>query len=130
MKVNGQLPWPLYLAGKSPRYPLDRRLCGPQNHSEQHKEKNILAPIGTQTPTPAVQLVASHYTNYTTPAPYLMKTTNNDTISKQITFKINIFCDVTVIFIQPTMIASNLRSHNFVNYWKGKAIPCTGHGGP
>jgi hypothetical protein len=29
-------PWPLYSRGKSPRYPLDRRLDGPQSRSERH----------------------------------------------------------------------------------------------
>jgi hypothetical protein len=27
------MPWPLYTQGKSPWYPLDRRLGGPQSHS-------------------------------------------------------------------------------------------------
>jgi hypothetical protein len=34
------------------RYPLDRRLGGPQNRPGQHREVKILAPIGAQTPTP------------------------------------------------------------------------------
>jgi hypothetical protein len=27
------MPWPIYPLGKSPRYELDRRLCGPHNRS-------------------------------------------------------------------------------------------------
>jgi hypothetical protein len=35
------MPWPLYPQGKSPWYPLDRRLSGPQNRSEHGgEEKN------------------------------------------------------------------------------------------
>jgi hypothetical protein len=42
---------PLYPRGKSPWFPLDRRLGGPQNRSGRHGEKKILAPTGTRTPT-------------------------------------------------------------------------------
>jgi hypothetical protein len=31
--------WPLYLNGKNPRYPLDRRLSGPQSRSERDGEE-------------------------------------------------------------------------------------------
>jgi hypothetical protein len=41
------MPRPLY-----PRYPLDRRLGGPQSRSRRHGVVKILAPIGTRTPTP------------------------------------------------------------------------------
>jgi hypothetical protein len=44
------MPQPLYPRGKSPRYPLDRRLGGPQNRSGWHGEEKILAPTGTPTP--------------------------------------------------------------------------------
>jgi hypothetical protein len=37
--------------GKSPLYPLDRRLSGPQSRSGQYGEVKILAPTGTRTPT-------------------------------------------------------------------------------
>jgi hypothetical protein len=39
-------------SGKEPRYPLDRRLSGPQNWSGRHREKKILVPTITRTPTP------------------------------------------------------------------------------
>jgi hypothetical protein len=34
------------------QYPLDKRLGRPQNQSERHGEEKILAPTGTQSPTP------------------------------------------------------------------------------
>jgi hypothetical protein len=43
---------PLYLRGKSPLYPLDRRLDGPQSRSGRRGEDTNLAPTGTRTPTP------------------------------------------------------------------------------
>jgi hypothetical protein len=44
--VVGFMPQPLYSRGKIPRYPLDRRLGGPQSrsgHSGEEKEILILA---------------------------------------------------------------------------------------
>jgi hypothetical protein len=37
---------------KSPRYPLDRRLGGPQSQSGRYREGKILDPTGTRTPAP------------------------------------------------------------------------------
>jgi hypothetical protein len=37
---------------RAPRYPLDRKLGGPQSRSGQCGEEKILDPIGTRTPTP------------------------------------------------------------------------------
>jgi hypothetical protein len=45
-------PRPLYPWGKSPRYPLDRRLGVPQSRSGRRGEEEILDPTGTRTPTP------------------------------------------------------------------------------
>jgi hypothetical protein len=45
-------PRQLYPPGKSPQYPLDRRLGGPQSRSGRRGEKKSLAPIGTRAPTP------------------------------------------------------------------------------
>jgi hypothetical protein len=39
-------PRPLYPRGKIPRYPLDRRLGGPQNRSGRRREEKILDPTG------------------------------------------------------------------------------------
>jgi len=39
------MPWPLYHQGKSPWYPLDRRLGGPQSwsgHSGEEKTSQLL----------------------------------------------------------------------------------------
>jgi hypothetical protein len=42
-------PQPLYLQGKSTRYPLDRRLGGPQSHSGRGgEEKNSHPPPGIE----------------------------------------------------------------------------------
>jgi len=42
-------PRPIYSQGKSPRYPLDRRLGGPQNRSGQGgKEKNSQSQPGIE----------------------------------------------------------------------------------
>jgi hypothetical protein len=50
--MSGQLHAPAALTpGKEPRYPLDRRLGGPQSRSGRREEK-ILVPAGTRTPTP------------------------------------------------------------------------------
>jgi hypothetical protein len=55
-------PLPLY-----PRYPLDRRLGGPQSLSGWYGEIKILDPTGTRTTTPSVvEPVVSRYTDYAT----------------------------------------------------------------
>jgi hypothetical protein len=46
------IPRPLYPRGKSPRYPLDRRLGGPQNRSGRRGREKNRAHNGTRTPTP------------------------------------------------------------------------------
>jgi hypothetical protein len=58
-------PRPLYPRGKSPRYPLNRWLDGPQSRSERRGEEKILDSTGTRTPTPR----SSSYTDYAIPAP-------------------------------------------------------------
>jgi hypothetical protein len=45
-------PRPLYLRGKSSRYPLDTRLDGPQSRYGRCGEEKILDHTGTRTPTP------------------------------------------------------------------------------
>jgi hypothetical protein len=45
-------PWPLYPRGKRPRYPLERRLGGPQSRFERRGEEKNLHPTRTRTPTP------------------------------------------------------------------------------
>jgi hypothetical protein len=61
-RVFSFTPWPLYPWGKSPRYPLDRRLGGPQSRSGWQEVKT-LAPTGTRNcDSSVVQSVASRYT--------------------------------------------------------------------
>jgi hypothetical protein len=43
---------PIYYRGKSPPYPLDRRLGGPQNRYGWHGEEKNIAHTRTRTPTP------------------------------------------------------------------------------
>jgi hypothetical protein len=45
-------PNPFYSQEKSPRYPLDRRLGGPQSRSGRRGEEKILDHTRTRTPTP------------------------------------------------------------------------------
>jgi hypothetical protein len=44
-------PLPLYLRGKIPRHPLDRRLGGPQSRSGLRAEEKVHDPTGTRTPS-------------------------------------------------------------------------------
>jgi hypothetical protein len=66
MEVSGQLhARPLYPQGKSPWYPLDRRLGGPQSRSESGGEKKNSHPRRESNPrTPIVQPAAQRYTNW------------------------------------------------------------------
>jgi hypothetical protein len=53
MEGSGQLHTPAALPpGKRPRYPLERRLGGPQNRSGRRVEEKIVGPTGTRTSTP------------------------------------------------------------------------------
>jgi hypothetical protein len=80
LEVSGQLRAPAALSpGKSKRYPLDRKLDGPQSRSGRRGEKKYLAPPpGDSNSEPsAVHPVASRYTDCAIPAP-------NTIINKQI----------------------------------------------
>jgi hypothetical protein len=70
MEVSGQLYAPAALPrGKSPRYPLHRRLGGAKSRYGRRGEEKIPDPTDTRTPTPrVVQPVASRYTNCAVPA--------------------------------------------------------------
>jgi hypothetical protein len=63
-------PLPLYPRGKSPRYPSDRRLGGPQSRSGRFGEEKILDPTGTRTATPQSSSQALDRLNY--PGSYLL----------------------------------------------------------
>jgi hypothetical protein len=54
--------WPLYPQGKSPRYPLDRRLGGPQSRSGcGGEEKNSQNLLGLKTPIIQPELSQFHH---------------------------------------------------------------------
>jgi hypothetical protein len=69
MGLNGQrhAPAALYPQGKDPRYPLDRRLDGPQNWSGQRLQEKSFAYNGNQ--TPIVQSVIRHYIDWVSSNP-------------------------------------------------------------
>jgi hypothetical protein len=54
-------PWPLYLQGKRPWYPLDRRLGGPHNPSGQHEEEKILDCTRTRGSQDSIVGIATGY---------------------------------------------------------------------
>jgi hypothetical protein len=61
-------PRSLYSQGRSPWYPLGRRLSGPQSRSGRGgEEKNSQPPPGIN-PNPIVQPVAQRYTDWAVPA--------------------------------------------------------------
>jgi hypothetical protein len=67
MEVNGQLHAPAALPPwKSPRYPLDRRLGGPQSRFGSGGEKKNSQPLSKIGPT-IIQPVAQRYTTVLTP---------------------------------------------------------------
>jgi hypothetical protein len=65
MEVSGQLHIPAALPhGKSPWYPLDRRVGGPQSHfGRGGEEKNSQPPPRIEPSTPIVQPVAQRYSD-------------------------------------------------------------------
>jgi hypothetical protein len=64
--------WPLYPVGRRYRYPLNRRLDGPQNLCGRFgEEKNLLPLPGFETRTPARSL--SHQFDYALPARYSLR---------------------------------------------------------
>jgi hypothetical protein len=63
--VVSYTPRPLYPQGKSPWYPLDRRLGGPQSRSERGAEERNSQPRRESNPrTPNFQPVAQRYTDW------------------------------------------------------------------
>jgi hypothetical protein len=67
--MSGQIYAMVALApGKSFRYPLDRRLGGPQTRFGRYGEVKILDPTRTRTPTLSIQSVSIRYTDCVTAA--------------------------------------------------------------
>jgi hypothetical protein len=58
-------PLSLYSRGKSPRYPLDERLGGPQSRSGRCGEENSFVPVGNW--IPSVQSVTHSYPDWIIP---------------------------------------------------------------
>jgi hypothetical protein len=73
-------PRQLYSQGKSPWFPLDRRLGGPQSHSgREGEEKNSPPPLNPW--TPIVQPVAQSYTDWAIAALSIQKQTKINSIA-------------------------------------------------
>jgi hypothetical protein len=69
MEVSGRLHAQAALPpGKEPRYPLDRRLGGPQSRSGRRREETILDLIGTELRHVGRPARSSCYTEYAIPA--------------------------------------------------------------
>jgi hypothetical protein len=62
---------PLYSQGKSPRYPLDRRLGDPRSGLDGVERRKILSLPRLEFDPSAVQPVASRFTDCSIPAPAL-----------------------------------------------------------
>jgi hypothetical protein len=61
MELSGQFhSWPLYPWGRSPQYPLDRRLGGPHGWSVRYGKKKISRPFWES--NPGLQPIARRYT--------------------------------------------------------------------
>jgi hypothetical protein len=73
MGVSGQrhAPAALYPRRKDPRYPLNRRLGGPQSRSGRRGQKKSPLPL-SGIDRPIVQLVVGHYTAWATAAQYTL----------------------------------------------------------
>jgi hypothetical protein len=73
MEVSGQIHAPAALPrGKEPRYPLDRRLGGPQSQCGRRGE-NSWPYLDSNSDPSVVQPVASRYTDLVIPAPKLLR---------------------------------------------------------
>jgi hypothetical protein len=116
-------PLLLYPRGKSPPYPLDRRLGGPQSRSGRRGEDKIIDPTGTRTPTPllSIQLLVA--------IPTALSRLLTATHAKR-----KIHVSRKVQNLPPVVNLPHFRSIKLdVRQVRNKehvAIPVTGHGGP
>jgi hypothetical protein len=80
MEVSGHLhARPLYPQGKSPRYPFDRRLSGPQSRSGRGSEEKNSQPLPGLVP-PIIHPVAKCYTTELFPLLHTVHTKNDLTL--------------------------------------------------
>jgi hypothetical protein len=75
---------------KSPQYPLDKKLGGPQSRSGSYEEKSH-APAENR--TPAVQPVACRYTDWAITSPQISSKCDNNTIAKALPVDAAAFCE-------------------------------------
>jgi hypothetical protein len=109
-------PRPLYLRGKSPQYPLDRRLGRPQNQFGKHWEENNFWLYRDSNSDPwAIQPVASSYTDCDIRAPYNRELIlcwpgkrigfnyefKAETVEKKLCVRFRLFCDLFYVFLFP-----------------------------
>jgi hypothetical protein len=137
MEMSGQLHASATLpTGEGARYPLDRRLCGRQSRSGRcGVEKNSFFSAGNR--TPAVQLVACRYIDWTIPAPkYLgeviywsdrVRKGSNQTFSDLVnyTLKGDQFLEMSVLVCVTATLwapsADGERGFNLINWSKFKS---------
>jgi hypothetical protein len=67
-RIVGFTPRPLYPQGKSPRYPLDRRLWGPRSDLDDVEKIKFLTVPELELRPLGCSVVASRYTDYAIPA--------------------------------------------------------------
>jgi hypothetical protein len=84
MEVSGQLHALAALPqGKSPWYPLDRRMDGPQSQSKHSVEERISQPHWDSNPDHLIaQPIASVYTDWSTPALFKTRVAPKENSSK------------------------------------------------
>jgi hypothetical protein len=106
-------PRMLYPRGNCPRYPLDRRLSGPQSRSGRCGEERNLPPVVSR--TPAVQPVARHHADWAILTSKLSKSSliNNTYVLHQIRRYFNILKSYFTIFVWAYM------SFWFLDVFKG-----------
>jgi hypothetical protein len=119
-KVVSFTPRPLYPWGKSPRYPLDRRLGGLQSRSGRCGEQKILDPTGTRTPTP--RRPASSQSLYRLSYP----NSHNTSVTSRFFFCSRLFNQCLSIEIAQRRILESLMNAEFKKKWRYGSLPYRG----
>jgi hypothetical protein len=123
--------WLVLPPEKEPRYPLDRRLGGPQSRSGRRGKEKILGSTETRNATSSVvQPVASRYTDWAIPAPTpvpIYQTTPRQISEHRI-------CNFTILFmiyrvlhdklivIQPVKMFNKILRNSNVQCYDGFAV--------